>query len=148
MIIFLAFNNKSTYSQVNRDTVYIDLLTNLLDNNVFKMNNYLVCFQDDTCFFYCRSENYINDTEKSFEFDYNDIPVKVLPGDHIFYYDLNTYIRIINFQLKNPLAQILIEKHKDGEIIGRLSVNLKWKNGEWKIKKVKKIAFEKSHINK
>jgi hypothetical protein len=147
-IYISAFVGNPLYSQENKDTTYINVLKQLLKEELFDLDEYMVKFQNDTCFFYNSIDDYIEDTEKHFEFNYKKELIRIWPGDYIFYYDIKTFVKIVEFNSNKPKAQTLIEKHKDGEIIGRLSVNLKWKNGEWKIKKVKKIAFEKSHINK
>ena len=79
IIIYLLFlMSNSIYAQDNKkEELYLDILEFVLSEQVFDINEMMFVYENDTSFFYCRYENFVESSEKRYEFTYNENKIKV-----------------------------------------------------------------------
>lgn len=143
IIIYLLFlMSNSIYAQDNKkEELYLDILEFVLSEQVFDINEMMFVYENDTSFFYCRYENFVESSEKRYEFTYNENKIKVWPGDHVFFYDIKNYVKIDEFNYLNDNVTVILETYIDQKAIKRFNLNLIKKGEKWKIKKIKSYDF-------
>jgi hypothetical protein len=134
-LLIMTISSKSQMNN-NNEEFYIDILEILLSEQTFKLNEMEIVWDNDTCIFFSRSDNFITDTEKRFEFKDGRNLIRVWPNDHIFFFDIKTYIKINEFHVLNGKAQIDLEIYYERKIKKRLLIVFECLLNKWQIKEV------------
>jgi len=137
LVCFLIPMVNNVLSQNNNEELYLEVLESILKEKIFDLKEVEFKYQKDTCIFYGRSDSFIEDTEKRYEFKYDTRIIKVWPTDHIFFYSIITFVRIIDFRISTNEAFINLEIFIDNKIVEKFNVILKKKCDSWKIEKDK-----------
>jgi len=140
----LSFGINNIYSQLNkREEFYLKILKKILTKNIFDNDKMMIIFKNDTCLFYNRCENFIDNTEKRLEFKFEKYSVKVWPGDHVFiFYDkIRKSIKITDFKFTEDSGTVNIELCIDERISKGFEIFFIKKKESWKIKNVKEKTF-------
>lgn len=135
-LLFIISNNIYTQDNKNEE-LYLNILEFVLSKQVFVINEMTVVYENDTCFFYWRSDNFVEATEKRYEFTYYEYFIKVWPGDHVFFFDIKNYVKIVEFNYLNDNVTVILETYIDQKAIKRFNLDLIKKGEKWKIKKMK-----------
>jgi len=135
ILLLIISVNTLTYSQEYKyEELYIKLLKELFVEKVFKAEVLKVEFDNKNHCYLGNECEYIH-PDKSLDFSYKEDTVNVWPVKKVFFYGINTWIRLFDCKITLEEATINFEIILDNKLTTTGNILFIAKNNEWTIKK-------------